>query len=446
MLSGLCVPSGGDALLNGESIISNMDAVHAFLGICPQHDVIFPTLTVLEHLEIFASVKGRNSTQADQIQQLLRSLGLVAKTHYPAGQLSGGQQRKLSVAIALVGGKNAVVILDEPTSGMDPVARREVWTVLESYKRGRSIVFTTHFMDEADLLGDRIAIMHRGRLQCAGSSLFLKSRFGLGYLLTIELPGGADANTAQRLVKIVEQHIPGSSVVSCAAGELSVRLPKSRDSSFPTLFLKLEELKQTPPLGRPALVSYGISCTTLEEVFLRLSQEGQCVQSLEELGLSSVERMETLASFKNDVPIPKVKMQTAGSFDKPPSISEDELSRLVQTPIDDEQFRTCRQQTKALFCKRWLLFSRNWESSLVQMMLPWAVFLGCLALLQAFQPSASSPAPVVTAFTFADTHVIFEDNSAETTAPLTLDDLFIGTGTMPSVIPHHPLLLDPRPP
>eukprot|EP00636_Phaeomonas_parva_P002754 CAMPEP_0118878728 /NCGR_PEP_ID=MMETSP1163-20130328/18636_1 /TAXON_ID=124430 /ORGANISM="Phaeomonas parva, Strain CCMP2877" /LENGTH=107 /DNA_ID=CAMNT_0006814657 /DNA_START=23 /DNA_END=342 /DNA_ORIENTATION=- len=98
--------------------------------------------------------------------------------------LSGGQKRKLSVAIALIGGSE-VVILDEPTSGMDPYSRRSTWQVLQRNKHGRVILLTTHFMDEADILGDRIAIMAEGVLKCWGSSLFLKKNYGVGYTLTV---------------------------------------------------------------------------------------------------------------------------------------------------------------------------------------------------------------------------------------------------------------------
>ena len=101
-----------------------------------------------------------------------------------AKSLSGGQKRKLSVAIALMG-DSELVLLDEPTSGMDLTARRELWNMLKDEKQNRVIILTTHFMDEADILGDRIAIMADGRLVCLGSPLFLKNKFGVGYRLTI---------------------------------------------------------------------------------------------------------------------------------------------------------------------------------------------------------------------------------------------------------------------
>ena len=101
-----------------------------------------------------------------------------------AKNLSGGNRRKLSVAIALIGGSK-FVLLDEPTAGMDLSARRRLWNMLKNYKNNRIIILTTHYMDEADILGDRIGIMSGGELMCLGSSLFLKNRFGVGYNLTM---------------------------------------------------------------------------------------------------------------------------------------------------------------------------------------------------------------------------------------------------------------------
>jgi len=98
--------------------------------------------------------------------------------------LSGGQKRKLSVAIAMIG-DSKIVMLDEPSSGMDTSARRRMWEMLKKNKAGKIVILTTHYMDEADILGDRIAIMAEGKVQCTGSSLFLKNRYGVGYNLVI---------------------------------------------------------------------------------------------------------------------------------------------------------------------------------------------------------------------------------------------------------------------
>jgi ATP-binding cassette, subfamily A (ABC1), member 3 len=120
----------------------------------------------------------------DEIDKMLKDIKLNDHEDVIAKNLSEGSKRKLSVAIALIGGSK-LVLLDEPTSGMDLSSRRTLWNMLKNYKQGRIIILTTHYMDEADILGDRIGIMAEGRLICLGSSLFLKNRFGVGYNLTI---------------------------------------------------------------------------------------------------------------------------------------------------------------------------------------------------------------------------------------------------------------------
>lgn len=115
---------------------------------------------------------------------MLKDVDLYHSRNTRAGNLSGGNKRKLSVAIALIGGSK-FVLLDEPTAGMDLTARRRLWNMLEKEKKNRIIILTTHYMDEADILGDRIGIMAEGKLICLGSSLFLKNRFGVGYKITM---------------------------------------------------------------------------------------------------------------------------------------------------------------------------------------------------------------------------------------------------------------------
>jgi ATP-binding cassette, subfamily A (ABC1), member 3 len=134
---------------------------------------------------LFATFKGVDPVEIHpQITKIITDLNLLEKTHVQAKFLSGGQKRRLSTGIAFVG-DSRLIVLDEPTSGMDPTARRQIWEMLRNYKQERVIVLSTHFMDEADYLGDRIAIMNEGRLQCLGSAVYLKNKFGVGYNLTI---------------------------------------------------------------------------------------------------------------------------------------------------------------------------------------------------------------------------------------------------------------------
>lgn len=115
---------------------------------------------------------------------MLADIELGGQRNQLASTLSGGQKRKLSVAISMIG-DSKIVMLDEPTSGMDTTARRRLWDMLKKNKGEKIVILTTHYMDEADILGDRIAIMSEGQVQCTGSSLFLKKRYGVGYNLVM---------------------------------------------------------------------------------------------------------------------------------------------------------------------------------------------------------------------------------------------------------------------
>jgi len=186
MLNGLTKSSAGDAKVGKFSVTTDMARIRQTLGVCPQHDVLFKVLTVFEHLQLFARIKGiPESKITPAIDLVLQEVGLTEKRNEFAFKMSGGQKRKLSLAIAFMG-DSTIVVLDEPTSGMDPFSRRATWDLIRSKKKDRIILLTTHFMDEADLLGDRIAIMSEGNLKCAGSSLFLKKEFGVGYNMTLE--------------------------------------------------------------------------------------------------------------------------------------------------------------------------------------------------------------------------------------------------------------------
>jgi hypothetical protein len=161
-----------------------------------------------------------------------------------------------------------VVFLDEPTSGLDPQSRRSVWELLQRFKAGRAIVLTTHYMDEADLLCDRIAIMSEGRLRCSGSSLFLKAKFGVGYNLSMTRSSIACNDSV--VSDLVQRHVPEAVLLSSAGGEMTFQLPFTNKAAFAQLFQELEQQKEALDIS-----GYGVSMTTLEEVFLSLAVDDQ---------------------------------------------------------------------------------------------------------------------------------------------------------------------------
>eukprot|EP01137_Pigoraptor_chileana_P031716 Opistho-2@19977 len=266
LLTGLFTPTSGDAIVHGSRITQDMDAVRASLGLCPQTNVLFEALTVEEHLTFFCRLKGvtHKDAVAAEVDAMVADLNLAEKRRSRAHTLSGGMKRKLCVGIALIGGSK-FVLLDEPTAGMDPQARRDTWDLIIKNRHGRTIVLTTHHMDEADVLGDRIAIMAGGRLQCAGSPLFLKAAFGLGYHLTVVKKDDCDAH---RVTATVHSFLAAAKLISDSGSELSYLLPSDDRPLYASLFRALDmELESLH------VVSYGLALTTMEEVFLRVNED-----------------------------------------------------------------------------------------------------------------------------------------------------------------------------
>ena len=265
MLCGTLDATFGDATVNGYSITTNRTMARRNLGICMQQDIIWDDVNIEDHLILFGGLRGlHGKALRDDVDRMIESLGFPEKRHSLAGTLSGGQKRRLCVGLSMVGG-NSVVYLDEPTAGLDPVSRRQLWELVQRNRAGRAILLTTHFMDEADVLGDRIAIVKEGRLRAIGSSTFLKQRFGLGYLLRMSLMEGTNANN---IMERVQTFVSDATVASSAGTELSVRMTKDAVTRFPSLFETLETENRI--LG---VLSFGIETTTLEEVFMRIVNE-----------------------------------------------------------------------------------------------------------------------------------------------------------------------------
>ena len=177
-----------------------------------------------------------------------------------SSQLSGGMKRRLSVAMALTGGAK-VIILDEPTPGLDPYNRRTLWKLIRKFKEGRSIILTTHFMEEADALSDRIAIMNHGKVKCCGTPLFLKNTFGSGYRLTISK---SVEFKEEAFVKALNSQIDKNTIETNIAAEMCIALPFEMSTKLPALLSNIESNKKVYGID-----GYGISSPTIEEVFIK---------------------------------------------------------------------------------------------------------------------------------------------------------------------------------
>ena len=178
MLSCLTQPTSGDAFLNGKSICKDTAAVKSLIAVSPQETAVAPGLSVRENLELMCGVHGfTKNKQNTKIAELTELLGLESVIKKKAGKLSGGWQRRLSIAMALIS-EPEILFLDEPTLGLDVLARSDLWDLIRSLKGKVTIILTTHYMEEAEALSDRIAIMKNGKLLICDTAERIKETAG----------------------------------------------------------------------------------------------------------------------------------------------------------------------------------------------------------------------------------------------------------------------------
>ncbi|XP_071429811.1 ABC-type organic anion transporter ABCA8-like isoform X2 [Pithys albifrons albifrons] len=266
VLSGFSKPSAGSATIYNYNVseILDREGIQAMVGICPQLNLHFEALTVKENLQTFAHIKGTERKEVEQeVQKVLVMLDLTDLQNVCADALSGAQKRKLSLGIAILGNPQ-VLLLDEPTAGLDPCSRHHVWSLLRERQAGHVTLFTTQSMEEADAHADRKAFLSNGKLQSVGSSLYLKRKWGIGYHLRVHINDLCDPELISSLVR---QYIPDAMLKGKKRDELCYLLPLENTDSFPDLFSHLESsLLQ-------GVVNYEVTRTTLEDVFLKLEGE-----------------------------------------------------------------------------------------------------------------------------------------------------------------------------
>ena len=178
MLSCLAKPTSGDAFLQGKSILTKSMAVKEIINVSPQETAVAPNLTVRENLQLICGIYGHDKASAEEkTNEFIQSFNLGEIAKDKAKTLSGGWQRRLSIAMALIS-QPEILFLDEPTLGLDVIARRELWNIIGKLKGKITIILTTHYLEEAEALADRIGIMAKGRLKAVGTSAELKQKAG----------------------------------------------------------------------------------------------------------------------------------------------------------------------------------------------------------------------------------------------------------------------------
>ena len=314
MLTGFLTPSHGTAFIEGLDILKDMDSVYTLLGVCPQHNLLWETLTAREHLNFSGRLKNlRGPALRAAVDKALQGVNLFANGvgDKQVGSYSGGMKRRLSVAISFIGNP-PVVFLDEPSTaragysrpgllsrthtpataaarvsasrhtsapeparrgcaslvvaqGLDPASRAQLWQVVKEAKQRCAIVLTTHSMEEAEELCDRLGIFVDGALQCLGNPKELTNRYGGFLLLDVTVAGGAAATA--RVAEYVSREISKRAQCTYSLGGMQKFDIPADDTDLADVFQKMERARDE--LG---IVDWAVANMTLEEVFIKLSR------------------------------------------------------------------------------------------------------------------------------------------------------------------------------
>ena len=275
MLTGQIPPTEGHVVFNIEGrlydAVKDQDALRHHVSICPQFDITWSDLTGAEHVRLFHLLRGGSSSNLEEIvQSTLADVSLAQVGDEAVGSYSGGMRRRLCVALSLLGDSIKVWLADEATTGTDPLHRDEIMAMVFRKARGgadrMSVVWVTHSMEEADRLGDRVAIMAKGQLRAVGDTLTLKSRYGKGYHLGVLCSPDSVASLSvdvERMGGVVEHTAAGSITVSVADPSHVVPLCRFLESS-------------------PLVSDFTLAHTTLEEVFLRATSDAAAIANSDE--------------------------------------------------------------------------------------------------------------------------------------------------------------------
>ncbi|XP_063831028.1 phospholipid-transporting ATPase ABCA1-like [Ostrinia nubilalis] len=262
VITGMTGATKGKVLVNGFDMMSHKAAARQQMGLCPQQNMFLESLSVIEHVMFFTLLNGGTFEEARKSSKiLLDQLHIKDKAKNKTSQLSGGMQRRVQLACALAG-QASVLLLDEPTSGLDVETRRSLWDLLLSLRGTRTVLLSTHFMEEADALGDRVAALHAGQLRCHATPMHLKRAIGTGYRLTFTTTGLPNEPAITSAVKSV---VSEATVKESGFNSISYNLPSANSKNFPSLFSTLESQKT-----ELRIESIGVGTSTLEEVFLKL--------------------------------------------------------------------------------------------------------------------------------------------------------------------------------
>ncbi|KAG9143528.1 hypothetical protein Leryth_015949, partial [Lithospermum erythrorhizon] len=264
MMTGLTKPTSGTASVEGLDLLTQMDKIYTSMGVCPQHDIHWDTLSGREHLLFYGRLKNLGGAALHRdVEDLLKQVNLFdgGVADKLAGKYSGGMKRRLSVAISLIGNPK-IIYMDEPSTGLDPASRNMLWGVIKQAKKDRAIILTTHSMEEAEHICDRIGIFVDGSFRCLGNPEELKGRYGETYVFTMTTSPGLE----MEVEKLVKDLSPNAKKVYHLSGTQKFELPKGEVKKISYVFRAVKLAKERIPIQ-----AWGIADTSLEEVFIKVA-------------------------------------------------------------------------------------------------------------------------------------------------------------------------------
>lgn len=324
-----------DAIAGLNTVTSGDITVDGFggLGVCPQRNVLWDQLTAYEHVYIFNRLKSAEKPSSKaEIEGLIKACDLDRKIGARSRHLSGGQKRKLQLSMMFTGGSR-VCCVDECSSGVDALARQKLWNILLAERGARTIIFTTHFLDEADLLSDQIAILSKGSLKAYGSAVELKHKLGNGYRILVS-HNAKNRNALDSLEGIPKKVLYGQTIYTLSTSAEAAEFVRSLES-----------------LG---IDNYEVTSPTIEEIFFNVAEEAEAAQITHRTGVNGM----------------KDEAEARGSGDE---TGDKEID--LTTPDNGLQLQTGKRisvfrQAFTLFRKRWTVFQRNYLPSAAALLIP----------------------------------------------------------------------------
>lgn len=379
MATGMVSPTNGDVYVRGYDARKHLDQCRQNIGYCPQRDIVWSHLTVEEHITFYARMKGSDSVNVqEKVNHVMELVDLMAKRHCKAANLSGGQRRRLCVAIAMVG-DSSVLFLDEPTAGMDIKGRKTVYDALNRSRAKRSVLISTHLLDEADRIADRVLIVNNGLLCAEGSTMYLKSQMEVGYVVTCLLEGGMttanESRAAAALVDFVraesyaaQQSVEGGEKACVLLG--AERRGREVSFRFPMTLLELAGVRLLTLIQdnsqRLHLRNVALNLTTLEDVFFAVTRTRTSTRSL--LGAATGEEVVAGVNEGNNSgtksPLTPSTLEKSGSLGTADDLYETSTNAVA---VFGRHFR-------ALFLKRCHYAQRDIKLLVYQVLLP-VIFL-----------------------------------------------------------------------